>query len=56
MMFVVAVRMGRGVRRVAIRRMERAAAAGLLLALCTVPGCADGSGPDKRPWSVRVEA
>jgi hypothetical protein len=53
--FVVAVRAGRGVRRVAIRRMNRAAAAGVMLTLCTVSGCADGSGPDGRPWAVREE-
>lgn len=54
--FVVAVRMSRGVRRVALRRLDRAAAAGLLLALASASGCADGPVSDARPWPVREEA
>ncbi len=54
--FVIAVRLGRGVRRVSLRKAERVAAAGVLLALCTVPGCSNGPAPDGRPWAVREEA
>ena len=38
--FLVARRLGKQVRRVAIRKVQRAAAAAVLLALFTVPGCA----------------
>jgi hypothetical protein len=54
---LVAVRLGRRVRRVAIRRVARAAAAAsVLLALGTLSGCSEGPAPDGRPWSVREEA
>lgn len=54
--FLVARKLGKQVRRVAIRRVERAAAAAILLALFTVPGCSNGPPPDSRPWAVREEA
>jgi hypothetical protein len=54
--FVAAVRLNRQVRRVAIRRLGRAAAAVAVVALGGVSGCADGSAPDARPWTVREEA
>jgi hypothetical protein len=52
--FVVAVRLGRGVRRVTVRRLRRAAAVGLALALTAASGCSDATA-DRRPWPVREE-
>jgi hypothetical protein len=54
--FLVAVQLGWHVRRVALRKAQRAAAALALLPLFTVSGCSSGPGPDGRPWAVREEA
>ena len=43
--FVVAVRLGRNVRRVSIRKAQRAVAAAALLGLCTASGCSNGPAP-----------
>jgi hypothetical protein len=53
--FVIAMRLGKNVRRVAIRKARRAVAASVLVGLCTASGCA-GPVPDSRPWAVREEA
>ncbi len=55
-MFVIAVRMSRHVRRVAIRKAQRAAAAVLLFSLCTASGCTPGPTADARPWADRESA
>lgn len=54
--FVIAVRLARGVRRVSLRKAQRALAAGVLLALGTASGCSNGPAPDGRPWAAREEA
>lgn len=51
--FAVAVHLGRGARRVRARRLERAAAAVVLFALLTAPGCSGGAPADARPWAAR---
>ncbi|MBN9118032.1 MAG: hypothetical protein J0I06_02500 [Planctomycetes bacterium] len=56
LMFVIAVRLSRHARRVAIRQAERVAAAVLLVSLFTASGCSSGPAPDGRPWAVREEA
>lgn len=55
LVFVIAIRLGRHVRRVAIRKVERAAAAVALVGLFGVSGCSGGA-TDTRPWTVREEA
>ena len=52
---VIAVKLGRGVRRVERRRAARVAAAGVLFALGATSGCVEGA-RDARPWAVREEA
>jgi hypothetical protein len=54
--FVIAVRMSRYVRRVGIRKAQRAAAACLLVSSVSASGCSNGPAPDGRPWGVREEA
>ena len=54
--FVLATRLGKNVRRVAIRKAHRAAAATVLVGLFGVSGCSGGPAPDGRPWAVREEA
>src|SRR5262249_46475764 len=56
LMFVIASRLGRHVRRVERRKLERAAAAVVLVSLFGVSGCSGGAAPDGRPWTVREEA
>jgi DNA-directed RNA polymerase subunit RPC12/RpoP len=55
-LFVVAVRLSRKVRRVELRKAERAAAAVLLFGLMSVSGCAGTAPADGRPWAAREEA
>ena len=54
--FVIAMRHGKNVRRVALRKAHRAAAVAVLLSLFTVSGCANGPAPDGRPWTVREDS
>lgn len=56
LVFVVAVRMGKRVRRVSLRKFERAAAAVVLVSLLGASGCSGGAAPDGRPWTVREQA
>jgi hypothetical protein len=51
--FAVAVRLGKGARRVRSRRLQRSAAAVVLFALLTAPGCSGGAPADARPWAAR---
>lgn len=52
-LFVIAVRFARHVRRVALRRAARAAAALLLLGVVSLPGCSDSAAG--RPWLIRED-
>ena len=54
--FVMAVRLGRNVRRVDIRKAKRAAVLVILLGLFSVSGCSSGIVSDARPWAAREEA
>ncbi|MCI0702882.1 MAG: hypothetical protein L0241_17520 [Planctomycetia bacterium] len=54
--FLVAVRLGKRLRRVAIRKAQRMGATAALLALMLVSGCSGSAAPDGRPWAVREEA
>ena len=53
--FVVSVRLGRQLRRVSLRRAQRAVAVAALLGLFTMPGCSGNSSPDERPWTVQED-
>ena len=56
-LFVIAVRLSKKVRRVELRRLERAASVLLLAGLLSASGCAGGAASaDGRPWIVREEA
>lgn len=56
-LFVIAVRLSKKVRRVELRRLERAASVLLLAGLLSASGCAGGAASaDGRPWTVREEA
>jgi hypothetical protein len=55
LVLLVALRMARRVRRVAIRKARRGVAAGVLVGLFGVSGCSGGPTPDDRPWAVREE-
>jgi hypothetical protein len=54
--FVVAVRLGKGARRVFTRKVQRATAALVPFALVTASGCSGGAPADARPWAVREGA
>lgn len=54
--FAVAVRLGKNVRRVSIRKAQRAVAVASLLGLFTASGCSNGPAPDARAWDKREEA
>ncbi len=54
--WVMAVRLGRNVQRVAIRKATRATALVVLFGLFSLSGCSSGHVFDGRPWAVREEA
>ncbi len=54
--FVVAVRLGRNVRRVSIRKARRAVAMAGVLGMLTVAGCSNGPSPNGQTWAAREES